>query len=68
MENPGYAAAFKLLDYGKSEPAVQGYQRVRDMIADAMVDIVEAGDLDDVLSRLEVQANKTLGSYNGFSF
>lgn len=60
VENPGYAAAFKLLDYGKSEPAVQGYQPVREMIAAAMVDIAEGGDLDGVLSRLERQANKTL--------
>ena len=62
-QNPRYESAFKLLDYGKSEPSVRGYQAVREMIADAMVDVAEGGDIGEILGRLERQANKTLEKY-----
>lgn len=59
-ENPPYKAAYELLEYGKSEPSVSGYEPVRRLIAQAMVAAVEGGDLDRVLGRLEKDANATL--------
>ena len=59
-ENPQYKAAYDLLGYGKSEPSVAGYQQVRRLIQDAMVDIFDGGDVDEVLERLETGANRSL--------
>jgi len=59
-ENPQYKAAYDLLDYGKSEPAVAGYQQVRRLIQDSMVDIFDGGDVDQVLERLGTAANRSL--------
>ena len=59
-ENPHYEAAYQLLDYGRSEPSVAGYQQVRRLIGDAMVEILDGAAPAAVLSRLEREANKTL--------
>jgi multiple sugar transport system substrate-binding protein/sn-glycerol 3-phosphate transport system substrate-binding protein len=59
-ENPSYRTAYELLDYGKSEPSVSGYEPVRRLIAEAMVEALQGGDLDRVLVRLEQEANATL--------
>ena len=61
-ENPHYETAYQLLDYGRSEPSVAGYQQVRRMIVDAMVEILDGADPAATLSRLEREANKTLVS------
>ena len=60
VENPQYKAAYDLLGYGKSEPSVAGYQQVRRLIQDAMVDIFDGGDVDQVLERLETAAGRSL--------
>ncbi len=59
-ENPHYKTAYQLLDYGKSEPAVAGYQQVRRLIGDAMVESADGADVEKTLARLEREANKTL--------
>lgn len=58
--NPQYCSAYRLLDYGKSEPAAAGYQQVRRMIEDAMVAVLDGEDLVRVLEQLETRANRTL--------
>ena len=59
-ENPQYKSAYDLLGYGKSEPSMAGYQQVRRLIQDAMVDILEGGEMDEILAELEEAANRTL--------
>jgi multiple sugar transport system substrate-binding protein/sn-glycerol 3-phosphate transport system substrate-binding protein len=59
-KNPRYRTAYELLDYGKSEPAVVGYEPVRRLIAQSMVEIVEGTEVGPVLERLERNANATL--------
>ena len=59
-ENPNYETAYGLLNYGKSEPVVVGYSQVRRQIADAVVEILEGGNIDQVLMGLEKAANNTL--------
>ncbi|NKB66691.1 MAG: extracellular solute-binding protein [Candidatus Latescibacteria bacterium] len=61
-ENPPYQTAYELLDYGRSEPSVIGYEPVRRMIESAMVDIMEGENVDKVLARLEQKANETLAN------
>ena len=64
-ENPNYENAYGLLPYGKSEPVVMGYGQVRRKIADAVVEALEGGNIDQVLRRLEYAANNTLEDYLG---
>lgn len=59
-ENPNYETAYGLLAYGKSEPVVAGYSQVRRQIADAVVEILEGGNIDQVLKDLESAANNSL--------
>lgn len=59
-ENPRYQVAYALLDYGKSEPSMPGYQQVRRLIQEAMVEIVEDGNMDQVLANLQQAANRTI--------
>ena len=61
-DNPHYETAYQLLDYGRSEPAVAGYQQVRRLIGDTMVAIMDGADLEQILSQLERKANKTLAN------
>ena len=49
-----------MLAYGKSEPVVVGYSQVRRQIADAVVEILEGGNIDQVLRNLEYAANNNL--------
>ena len=58
--NPNYRKAFDLLKYGRSEPSVSGYDRVRDMIERTMVAVVKGGDVDEALADLERRANENL--------
>ncbi|MEE2628004.1 MAG: extracellular solute-binding protein [Candidatus Latescibacterota bacterium] len=58
-ENARYKAAFELLDFGKSEPTLSGYQQVRRVLQEAMVEIIEGGDMDRVLADVQQAANRT---------
>jgi len=62
-DNPRYKSAFGLLKYGKSEPSMAGYQQVRRLIQDTMVDVTDGTDMDQVLKKLEQDANRTLEDY-----
>ena len=64
VENPRYRAVYQLLDFGKSEPAVPGYQLVRRLIEVAMIEIAQGGDIGAILTRLERDANATLEEYD----
>ena len=61
--HPRYEKAYGWLEYGRAEPGVMGYERVRRMIATAMVDVFEGEDMEAVLSRLELEANQTLEEF-----
>jgi len=55
-----YRTAYDLLEYGKPEPAKVGYEFIRGMIEKAMVEAVKGGDIEQILSQLEAEANKPL--------
>ena len=59
-EHPHYERAFAWLDAGRGEPGVRGYTRVRRLIAEAMVAVLSAEDMDAVLADLQRGANATL--------
>ena len=59
-ENARYKAAFELLDFGKSEPTLSGYRQVRRVLQEAMVEIIEGGDMDRVLADVQQAANRTI--------
>lgn len=59
-ENPNFQAAYALLDYGRTEPTAPGYETVRRLIQNAMVDAMDGAQLDPLLSRLSKAANATL--------
>ena len=61
--NPRYRAAYALLDYGKSEPAVAGYDGVRRMISKAVVKVAHGGDIAPALQQLQRGANATIEAY-----
>ena len=58
--NANYRTAYGLLDFGRSEPALAGYQQVRRMIADAMVEILDGADVESRLGQLDRDANATI--------
>lgn len=59
-QNPHYAVAFGMLDYGKSEPTLAGYEQVRRQIQEAMIEAMEGGDIEQVVEELQRTANQTL--------
>jgi multiple sugar transport system substrate-binding protein/sn-glycerol 3-phosphate transport system substrate-binding protein len=59
-ENPHFQVAYGLLDYGKIEPTAPGYETVRRLIQNAMVDAMDGAQLEPLLSRLTRAANATL--------
>ncbi|MCC7264074.1 MAG: ABC transporter substrate-binding protein [Candidatus Latescibacteria bacterium] len=59
-ENPNFQVAYGLLDYGKIEPTAPGYETVRRLIQNAMVDAMDGVQLDPLLNRLTKAANATL--------
>ena len=59
-KNARYKAAYELLDFGKSEPTLSGYQQVRRVLQQAMVEIIEGGDVDRVLADVQQDANRTI--------
>ena len=59
-ENPAYAKAFDLLQYGHTEPPVPGYDFVRDMVGEAMAAIADGADVQATLDQLTEDANANL--------
>ena len=59
-ENPNFQVAYALLDYGKIEPTAPGYETVRRLIQNAMVDVMDGAELEPLLNRLTRAANTTL--------
>ena len=59
-ENPAFKTAFDMLQYGKFEPPVPGYDFVRDMMEEAMAAIVDGADAATTLAALEPNANASL--------
>lgn len=58
--NPAYQTAFDLLQYGKTEPPVAGYDNVRDEISEAYARILDGDDIEAVLNELNSRANEIL--------
>lgn len=56
-ENPAYEVAFSLLQYGKAEPPVPGYDFVRDIVEAEMSAIVNGADVDSTLAALTEESN-----------
>lgn len=59
-ENPGYADAFKLLEYGEAEPPVPGYDFVRDAVEQATAKITNGADVAQTLADVNEEANSIL--------
>lgn len=59
-QNPQYEKAFAWLEAARAEPGVMGYERVRRLVAGAMVAVFDGGNLDEELKLLEEKANATL--------
>ncbi len=61
-ENPPYGTAFDLLEYGKTEPPVAGYDNVRDEVTAAYIRILEEEEADvaTILRELDEIANQIL--------
>jgi multiple sugar transport system substrate-binding protein len=55
-EDPQYAQAFNLLSLGRSEPGIRGYDAIRGMINDAVVDTLQNGA--DVTATLQAAASQ----------
>lgn len=62
-ENPTFETAYGLLEYGYAEPPVAGYDVVREMITEAMIEIVEGADAAETLADLNVEANEALAEF-----
>ena len=59
-ENPAYQTAFDLLQYGKTEPPVAGYDNVRDEARAAFERVLQGEDAATVLAELDAKANEIL--------
>ena len=57
---PFLRAAFNTLEYGKTEPPVAGYERVRRLLVNATLSIMKGADMNQVLTNLELMANQTI--------
>ena len=60
--NPAYQTAFELLEYGRTEPPVPGYDFVRDMIEQVFASIVDNPDVNvqEALDEANEEANTIL--------
>lgn len=56
-QNPRYLTAFELLEYGRTEPPVPGYDFVRDLVGEMIVAVVEGADVAEALAFLTEEAN-----------
>ena len=52
-----------MLPYGRSEPNLAGYQVVRKKMEQAMVEVAQGADIEQVVRKLDRDANATLGQY-----
>ncbi len=59
-ENPGYKTAFDLIEYGKAEPPVPGYDFVRDLIEETFAGILTGDEVADALADANEEANDIL--------
>ena len=57
---PAYRSAYQLLPYAHFEPSVPGYEDVRLLVNDAMIDILQGAEVDTTLTALNNQANTIL--------
>lgn len=55
-----FGNVFRLMETGRSEPSVAGYEQVRRMIVPSMIAVLAGGDMHQTLSMLEERANRTL--------
>lgn len=56
-----FRISYDLLEYGQPEPWTIGYGAVRQMIEEAMIEALQkGGDLEQILNKLETEANRTL--------
>ena len=62
-EYPRYRTVFELLPFGKPEPNMAGYQVVRRKVEQVVVAVTQGADIDQVLKKLDKEANATLGGY-----
>ena len=62
-KNPRYASAYQLLEYGKAEPSLPGYEAVRRLISSTVVKVVQGADVESSLRRLQREADATLEDY-----
>lgn len=60
---PYFRVAYNLLQYGRPEPSVGGYEPVRALVADMIEAVVNGADMDAALVQLEEAANATLEPY-----
>jgi len=58
--NPAYETAFNLLEYGKAEPPVPGYDFVRDEVEIVMSAIANGAEVESSLDELDATADEIL--------
>ncbi|PIE82417.1 MAG: hypothetical protein CSA11_00555, partial [Chloroflexi bacterium] len=59
-ENEAFGTAFNLLQYGKAEAPVAGYDNVRDEVEEAFSAIADGADIESTLAALETRANEIM--------
>ena len=59
-EQPAYQSAYQLLAYAQSEPNLPGYENVRILVGEALLDIAEGADVETTLAELNTRANTIL--------
>ena len=59
-ENPEFILVYALLENGKVEPAVPGYDFLRELVSESMSAIFIGGDAESILSELTDEANTIL--------
>ncbi len=60
-ENAAFGTAFDLLQYGKAEAPVAGYDPIRNEVSEAMIAMVfDGADVAETLAALEVTANQIM--------
>ncbi|MBT7864566.1 MAG: ABC transporter substrate-binding protein [Gemmatimonadetes bacterium] len=62
-ENPRYRLVYDLMEFGQAEPSVTGYEPVRRLVAQAVIKVMQGGDLDATLAWLQREATATLDEY-----
>lgn len=59
-----FRTAYDLIDFGKPEPSIIGYERVRGRMEAAMVDVLSGGQMEAVLSKLQREANESINQHH----